>query len=104
MRAVNRQRFGRERRSAHRRRVHQAALGPQRVAAARALIGAPPLVIADEPTSALDTDQREAFLKLLFDEVDRSSASILFVSHDHTLKPLFHRTLELRDVNRAAAP
>ncbi len=73
----------------------------QRVAAARALIGSPPLIIADEPTSSLDYDQREAFLKLLFHEVDRSKASILFVSHDHSLKPLFHRTVELREINSA---
>lgn len=37
----------------------------QRVATARALIGAPEIVIADEPTSALDSDMRQAFLGLL---------------------------------------
>src|SRR5207253_408670 len=37
----------------------------QRVAAARALIGAPELIIADEPTSSLDADARQAFLRLL---------------------------------------
>ena len=37
----------------------------QRVAAARALIGSPALVIADEPTSALDEQRRNGFLDLL---------------------------------------
>ena len=37
----------------------------QRVAAARALIGSPALVIADEPTSALDNDRRRAFIELM---------------------------------------
>jgi putative ABC transport system ATP-binding protein len=75
----------------------------QRVAAARALIGAPELVIADEPTSALDSDHREAFLRLLFDEAERSGASILFVSHDHSLSPLFSRVVPLASINKAAA-
>lgn len=67
----------------------------QRVAAARALIGAPSLVLADEPTSALDTDAREAFLTLLFHECDAAGTALLFVSHDHTLKRLFNRELAL---------
>lgn len=73
----------------------------QRVAAARALMGSPELVIADEPTSALDTDRREIFLKLLFREAERSRATILFVSHDHTLSSMFSRTVSLRDINKA---
>lgn len=74
----------------------------QRVAAARALIGSPELVIADEPTSALDTDHREAFLRLLFQETERTGSSILFVSHDQTLKPLFERAVSLNEINHAA--
>jgi hypothetical protein len=49
-----------------RRPAAQLSVGQQqRVAAARALIGAPELVIADEPTSALDADLRDAFMDLL---------------------------------------
>jgi putative ABC transport system ATP-binding protein len=76
----------------------------QRVAAARALIGHPELVIADEPTSALDTDRREAFLRLLFASCARAKATLVFVSHDLTLQPLFSRTLDLTALNRAAQP
>ena len=75
----------------------------QRVAAARALIGSPELVIADEPTSALDTDRREQFLRLLFASCQRAGAALVFVSHDHTLMPLFSRVVALRAINRAAA-
>ncbi|WP_411279815.1 ABC transporter ATP-binding protein [Gemmatimonas sp.] len=74
----------------------------QRVAAARALMGSPEVVIADEPTSALDTDRRERFLKLLFASCEKANATLVFVSHDHTLMPLFSRTVELMEINRAA--
>lgn len=73
----------------------------QRVAVARALIGRPPLVIADEPTSALDADTRDAFLDLLFNEVEATGASLLFVSHDGALAPRFDRQLDLPTLNRA---
>ena len=76
----------------------------QRVAAARALIGQPELVIADEPTSALDADNREAFLQLLFAECRAAGSSLLFVSHDQSLAPLFDRSLSLAELNRAARP
>src|SRR5262249_41944756 len=74
----------------------------QRVAACRALIGAPELIIADEPTSALDSDHREAFLQLLFEEATRAGASILFVSHDQSLTGLFDRVVSLLEINRAS--
>lgn len=74
----------------------------QRVAAARALIGQPELVIADEPTSALDADSREAFLQLLFSECAAANASLLFVSHDQSLAALFDRSIDLTEINRAA--
>lgn len=87
----------------HERRAEALSIGQQqRVAAARALIGQPELVIADEPTSALDADAREAFLHLLFAECRAAGASLLFVSHDQSLAPLFDRSLSLLDLNRAA--
>lgn len=73
----------------------------QRIAAARALIGQPDLIIADEPTSALDTETRAAFIDLLFDEVSASQASLLFVSHDESLAAAFDQSLDLTELNRA---
>ena len=71
----------------------------QRVAAARALIGAPEILIADEPTSSLDTERREAFIQLLFKECDREETTLIFVSHDSSLENLFDRTIRLGDIN-----
>jgi putative ABC transport system ATP-binding protein len=84
--------------------AHSLSVGQQqRVAAARALIGAPEILIADEPTSALDTETRAAFLSLLFAECERAGATLLFVSHDTSLAPLFTRMLRLADINSIAA-
>ena len=74
----------------------------QRVAAARALMGSPEIIIADEPTSALDSDRREKFLSLLFAEASRSAATVLFVSHDRALEKMFQRTVSLPEVNQVA--
>ena len=57
----------------------------QRVAAARALMGGPELLIADEPTSSLDADRRESFVRLLFDECRQAGSTLVFVSHDEAL-------------------
>lgn len=70
----------------------------QRVAAARALMGAPELVIADEPTSALDSELRHGFIRLLFEECAREGATLLFVSHDMALAQHFDRVIEFREL------
>lgn len=74
----------------------------QRVAAARALIGKPGLILADEPTSALDADSRDAFIALLKEECAASGAALLFVSHDGGLADQFDRALDLRELNTAS--
>ncbi len=73
----------------------------QRVAAARALIGSPEIIIADEPTSALDQDAKQGFLELLFEEAMKSNSALLFVSHDLTLSSLFDRSVSLNDFSSA---
>jgi putative ABC transport system ATP-binding protein len=87
------------------RAVSRLSVGQQqRVAAARALIGRPEIILADEPTSALDADRREAFLQLLFRECEAEGAALLFVSHDRSLEKLFGRTLALADVDGGRPP
>ena len=76
----------------------------QRVAAARALIGAPELVIADEPTSALDAPLRDGFMDLLLGECRTAGSTLVFVSHDERLASRFDRRLSLPEINHAATP
>lgn len=84
-----------------RRPVNELSVGQQqRVAAARALIGAPDLLIADEPTSSLDHDLRESFIRLLFEECRCCGTTLIFVSHDTSLRPLFSRSVQLNEINQ----
>lgn len=85
------------------RPIFQLSLGQQqRVAAARTLCQHPKLILADEPTSSLDQDMREEFLKTLFSLSSQISATIVFVSHDRTMGPLFDRQLNWLEVNSSA--
>jgi putative ABC transport system ATP-binding protein len=70
----------------------------QRVAAARALIGAPELIVADEPTSALDRATQQAFLALLFADLAATGTTLIMVSHDETLADKFTRVVRLDDI------
>jgi putative ABC transport system ATP-binding protein len=84
------------------RPVTQLSIGQQqRVAAARALLGRPEIIVADEPTSALDSDTRAGFLQLLMKECSTAGATLLFVSHDTSLGALFDRSIAMSDINRA---
>jgi putative ABC transport system ATP-binding protein len=74
----------------------------QRVAAARALLGDPEIIIADEPTSALDADHRQSFLNVLLEQTKKTRATVLFVSHDKTLSGFFDRSINIPELNLAA--
>jgi putative ABC transport system ATP-binding protein len=84
------------------RRANALSVGQQqRVAAARALIGRPELVIADEPTSALDAALRDAFMALLRSECAADGSTLVFVSHDERLAAAFDERLSLPALNQA---
>ncbi len=83
------------------RQVMELSVGQQqRVAAARALIGKPEILICDEPTSALDHLHRDRFLDLLIDVVGTSKTTLIFVSHDRSVANRFERSVDLAALNR----
>lgn len=83
------------------RSVNELSVGQQqRVAAARAMLGSPEIIIADEPTSALDNDHRQAFIKVLFDECEKEDITLIFVSHDNSLKHHFGHCINLEQINQ----
>jgi putative ABC transport system ATP-binding protein len=49
----------------------------------------------------LDVDHRERFIRLLFDSCRQAESTLIFVSHDHGLMPLFDRTVSLTEINAA---
>lgn len=75
----------------------------QRVAAARALIGQPEILLADEPTSALDSDTRDQFLSLLSEQCAKHQMTLVFVSHDVSLSHHFDRVIDLSEINQVEA-
>lgn len=81
------------------KRATQLSVGQQqRIAAARALIGAPSLIIADEPTSSLDADATARFLDLLFSEIAAVGATLILVTHDNRLSAHFDRVIDLQSL------
>lgn len=66
----------------------------QRVAICRAVLTQPALVLADEPTASLDPDNKQKILEVLFRTLDRESASLIAVTHDHELLGHFDRVID----------
>jgi len=86
-------------------KAHRLSVGQQqRVAAARAFMGSPDLILADEPTSALDIQAKESFLELLFAFKGQGPQTLIFVSHDLSLSKHFTQSVAINDVFRRVAP
>jgi putative ABC transport system ATP-binding protein len=84
---------------AHRMKHYPAQLSggqQQRVAVARALVGAPAILLADEPTGNLDSKNGEAVMGLLR-ELHGGGATICMVTHDERYANHAVRTVHLFD-------
>jgi len=86
------------------RRADSLSVGQQqRVAAARALIGQPELVLADEPTSALDAALRHDFMDVLMQAVRDAGSTLVCVSHDPQLAARFDLQWSLPELQQTGA-
>jgi ABC-type lipoprotein export system ATPase subunit len=69
----------------------------RRAALARAIVNAPPIVLADEPTSDLDEETEAEILNALEEIRRRDGASLLVVTHDAKIARRADRILEIRN-------
>ncbi len=76
---------------------YQMSGGQQRVAAARAMVTNPAMVLADEPTGALDSNSSRMLLTMLTELNDRLDATILMVTHDAFSASYCSRILFIKD-------
>ena len=77
-----------------RRSVTQLSQGErQRVALCRALLLSPRIILADEPTGNLDPENSIRMVELLMSESQRGQATLVMVTHDHSLLPRFDRVI-----------
>ena len=69
----------------------------QRVAAARALMMSPDIILADEPTGSLDTQNKKELSDLLLQLRKEYGQTILLVTHDKELAQIADRIIEIKD-------
>ncbi|HTV78596.1 MAG TPA: ABC transporter ATP-binding protein [Steroidobacteraceae bacterium] len=69
----------------------------QRVAIARALVNEPSLILADEPTGNLDTKTSIEVMTLLQQLRERSSITVVLITHDMDVARYGTRTVSIRD-------
>ncbi|SFL34897.1 ABC transporter ATP-binding protein [Pelosinus propionicus] len=76
---------------------HQLSMGEQqRVAAARAVINKPSLILADEPTASLDQDNGLLVLDMLRRFAKESGSTLVVSTHDRQIMNQFERICSLR--------
>ena len=69
----------------------------QRVAAARAMMMKPSVILADEPSGSLDSKNKEELHQLLLNMRDKYGQTIITVTHDKSLAAICDRVIEMKD-------
>ena len=75
----------------------------QRAALCRAMLPDPQIVLADEPTGNLDPDAKLQVVKYLSVHARESGATLVMVTHDHSLLGHFDRVIDFAEFSSGKA-
>jgi len=75
----------------------------QRAALCRALLPDPQIVLADEPTGNLDPDATRQVVEYLTAHARESGATLVMVTHDHSLLGHFDRVIDFAEFSSGEA-